>query len=111
MVFGGSALLVIFYFFLLVNPVQAAIPDHYTNENFWSTEHDVPVSFSQDSEGNFYGFTATGKSFRQVIIENDLGIRLHRFSIDSAFYYISDKGIIVAPSDMAALVTYLSMVV
>jgi hypothetical protein len=108
MVVGGSLMLIVLYFYLLINPVSAAIPLVYTNENFWESEHDTPVSFTQDLQGNFYGFTATGKSFQQVIIENTLGIRLQRFSIDEAFFYVSDKGIINASNDIMALSIYLS---
>lgn len=108
MAVGGCMILIVLYFYLLINPVSAAVPAVYTNDNLWESEHDIPVSFTQDSQGNFYGFTATGKSFKQVIIENSLGIRLQKFSIDEAFFYVSDQGIITAESDIVALSIYLS---
>lgn len=88
---------------------QAAIPALYTNENIWSSEHDVPLGFVVDTDGNFEGVTQTGKVFRQTAVENTGSIRLQRFSIDEAFYYVSDKGIIIATTDTQALSLYLSM--
>lgn len=90
------------------NMVFAAIPAVYTNDNFWTAEHDVPVFFEQDTLGNFFGSTKTGKVFSQTNIQNDLGIRLQKFSIDEAYYYISDQGIIVAETDIEALSIYLT---
>lgn len=89
--------------------VSAAIPTVYTNDNFFSSEHDMPVTFEQDILGNFYGHTATGKVFSQVNIENSLGVRLQKFSIDEAYYYITDRGVIVAQNDITALSIYLTM--
>ena len=89
-------------------PVSAQIPETYTNDNFWSSEHDQPLSFSRDSWGNFYGVTVSGKFFAQVHIDNDFGIRLQKFSIDQAYFYVSDRGIIRADTDLVALSIYLS---
>lgn len=87
----------------------AAIPATYTNDNFWISEHDQPTSFSQDAAGNFTGVTATGKLFTQTNVANNYSIRLQRFSIDEAFFYVSDRGIIVASSDTVALSIYLTL--
>ncbi len=89
---------------------HAAIPLIYTNSTFMTDEHDAPASFTQDSLGNFYGSTVTGKMFSQNIITNSESIRLQRFAIDEAFFYISDRGIIVADSDTIALSIYLTRV-
>lgn len=89
--------------------VSAAIPAVYTNDNFFSSEHEVPASFEQDLLGNFYGRTTTGKIFSQVNIENTLGVRLQKFSIDEAYYYITDRGIITAQNDITALSIYLTL--
>lgn len=86
---------------------EAAIPALYTNENIWNSEHDKPLSFVIDAEGNFEGMTKTGKVFRQTTIANIGSIRLQRFSIDEAFYYVSDRGIIIATTDTQALSLYL----
>jgi len=88
----------------------ATIPALYTNDNFWTSEHDQPASFSSDEYGNFWGITLTGKTFYQTNIENTASIRLQRFSIDEAFYYVSDRGIIIAPTDLTALSMYLARV-
>lgn len=95
-------------FLLLTNSVAAAIPAVYTNDNIWTSEHDQPVTVLQDTAGNFSGTTATGKVFYQTNIENSLAIRLQRFAIDEAFFYVSDKGIIIAPNDTVALSIYLT---
>jgi hypothetical protein len=89
----------------------AAVPAVYTNENFFSSEHDQPVSFTQDSVGNFSGMTISGKLFYQTNVTNAFTIRLQRFSIDEAFFYISDRGIIRAGSDTVALSIYLARTV
>jgi len=95
-------------FFSSLSAQAAEIPETYTNDNFWSSAHDQPVSFSQDIEGNFSGITVTGKIFTQTNITNSADIRLQRFAIDKAFFYVSDKGIIVASSNAKALSVYLS---
>lgn len=87
---------------------EAAIPTVYTNDNFWRSEHDQPVSFTQDHYGNFSGYTLTGKYFTQTNIMNQYGVRLHKFAIDEAFFYITDRGVIRAKSDIAALSIYLA---
>jgi hypothetical protein len=87
--------------------VHASIPAFYTNENFWDSTHDMPVSFTVDVQGNVGGFTQTGKRFTQTNVQNSASVRLQRFSIDEAFFYISDKGIIKASSDVEALSIYL----
>jgi hypothetical protein len=97
--------------FLLVSvpvSVSAYIPAIYTNENFFTSQHDAPVSFVQDNLGNFSGVTQTGKTFTQRAVVSDLHVRLHRFSIDEAFFYVSSVGIIVAESDAVALSIYLT---
>ena len=90
-------------------PALASIPAVYTNDNIWTSTHDQPVSFERDLEGNFFGYTQTGKSFSQINIENSLNIRLQKFSIDEAFFYVSDRGIITANSDIVALSIYLTL--
>jgi hypothetical protein len=86
----------------------AAIPATYTNDNFLTSTHDAPVMFTQDAAGNFSGYTKSGKTFEQLVIHNGLGVKLHRFMIDEAFFYISDKGIIWAENDTVALSIYLT---
>jgi len=86
----------------------AAIPDIYTNENYQTSEHDKPLFFSIDVFGNAEGVTETGKLFWQKNVSNSFGIRLQKFTIDQAFFYISDQGIISASSDLEALSIYLT---
>lgn len=87
---------------------EAAIPDVYTNENFTTSEHDKPLYFSIDALGNVEGMTETGKWFWQRNVSNTFGIRLQKFIIDQAFFYISDQGIITANTDLEALSIYLT---
>jgi hypothetical protein len=88
--------------------VHAAVPTTYTNDNFFTSVHDAPAWFKQDVSGNFYGQTESGKWFEQRFITNSLEVKLQRFSIDDAFFYVSDRGIILAPSDIVALSIYLA---
>lgn len=108
----GISLLLLVAVFCICGPapVQAQIPETYTNDNFWESEHDQPLSFSRDSWGNFYGVTVTGKFFSQVNVDNQFGVRLQKFSIDQAYFYVSDRGIITAQSDIVALSIYLSKI-
>ncbi len=93
---------------LTASSTYAAIPVRYTNDNIWTSEQDMPVSVTQDERGNFSGTTATGKVYYQYYIENSLAIRLMRFEIDDAFFYVSDHGIIIASNDTVALSIYLT---
>lgn len=102
--------LVLLVFIATATPTVAAIPSTYTNDNFWTSEHDKPQSFTQDAFGNFSGTTEAGKVFYQRNIENTLSVRLQRFAIDEAFFYVSDRGIIIAPTDTVALSIYLTRV-
>lgn len=87
---------------------SAQVPILYTNENFFSSQHDMPVSFERDSQGNFRGMTVSGKLFRQTAIVSDLHVHLQRFEIDEAHFYISSLGVIEASTDTVALSIYLS---
>jgi len=61
------------------------------------------------TNGGFYGTTEDGTAFTQKPITNDLGIRLHKFQIDSAFFYVSDRGVIYAENNLMALSMYLAL--
>lgn len=94
---------------LIPSVSTAAIPDIYTNENYINSEHDKPLSFNVDAFGNAEGVTETGKKFWQLNIENVFNIRLQKFIIDQAYFYISDRGEIFAKTDLEALSIYLAM--
>lgn len=102
----GSLFLVVVV--LTAVPTEAAIPTVYTNDNFFTSEHDAPVSFTQAADGSFSGVTVTGKTFYQRPVVGDVHVRLHRFSIDQAYFYISSYGLIMATSDTEALSIYLA---
>ncbi len=90
--------------------MSAAVPAQYTNTNFFTSEQDAPVSFVQDSLGNFSGVTQTGKTFHQRAVVSDISVHLHNFSIDQASFYVSSVGLILAENDTTALSIYLARV-
>lgn len=83
---------------------------YYTYDNFFTVTHEPPAWFLMDASGGFYGETTGGHPFTQVPIINDVGVRLHKFSIGTAFFYISDRGVIAAESDVKALSIYFGRV-
>ena len=99
-----SILCVIF----LPGVVSASVPVLYTNDNFFSSYHDAPASLFQYETGGFYGYTETGKFYEQLPIQNLYDIKLHRFYIDDAYFYVSDRGVIAASDDLVALSIYMS---
>lgn len=80
----------------------------YTNDNFQTITHEKPATFAQDVLGNFSGTTEGGKVFSQRAVVADIHVRLHRFTIDQAYFYISSFGLIAAESDTVALSIYLA---
>lgn len=96
----------LFIAFFLPVTVGAAVPGRYTNDNFLLSEHDQPVSLFQDGLGGFYGYTLTGKLYTQQPIANIYSIKLHKFVIDDAWFYMSDRGLIQADNDLIALSVY-----
>ena len=96
--------------FLLPYMVSADIPDSYTNGNIFTSEHDAPVSISFDGSGGFYGHTNTGQYYTQTPIENTFGVRIHKFTIGEAYFYMSDRGLITAEDDLTAFSVYFSRV-
>lgn len=78
----------------------------YTNENFLFTYHYKPVSFAALAGGGFKGTLENGTTFTQTPVLTDRSLRLHKFMVDDAFFYISDKGTFQASSDLAALSIY-----
>jgi hypothetical protein len=82
----------------------------FTNSNFLTSEHAAPAWFELDGAGGFYGALTTGTLFTQKPITNDFGLKLHKFVIDDAWFYISDRGTIEAETDLMALSIYLAAV-
>ena len=80
----------------------------YTPENIHYAYHEAPSTFEVASDGTAVGATVSGIPFRQRNITNSMGIRLQRFEIGLAYWYVSDRGVIWAQSDLAALSVYLS---
>ena len=84
--------------------------DPYTPEHFWLLPHTEPAWFESDGVGGFYGETVDGVTFTQTIVANQAGIKLHRFNIGTAAIYISDKGVIEADNDLAAVSMYFTTI-
>ncbi len=81
----------------------------YTNDSFaLDVEHVAPATFTADGAGGFYGTTVDSRAFTQKPVANDLGIKLHKFTIDDAFFYIGQNGAFKAENDLAALSIYLA---
>lgn len=103
-----AMILVAVLVFGIIPSVSAAVPEVYTNDNFFTTEHDTPVSFTRNIEtGVFTGVTKAGKIFSQRPVVTDFHVHLHCFKIDQASFYTSSYGLILAGSDTEALSIYL----
>jgi multidrug efflux pump len=91
------------------------VPTHslaftYDTETIHTTYREAPAEFSVDASGNATGATVSGMPFRQYGIANGYGIRLQKFEIGLAYWYVSDRGVIWANSDLEALSVYLSRI-
>lgn len=93
---------------LLVPTLSPAQAFTYTNQNISTAYHEAPSDFSIGSSGESMGSTVSGIPFRQYNVTNNAHIRLQRFEIGLAYWYVSDQGIIWADSDLMALSIYLS---
>ncbi len=82
----------------------------YTQESFFTLPHTEPAWFTATANGGFVGETVDGYSFTHAVIPNTDGIRLHQFSIGTASFYITDRGIITADSTLMAVSIYLTLV-
>jgi hypothetical protein len=97
-------------FLLLVSVLIPGVSEaYYSLDNFWTSEHEAPAWFMADGNGGFYGETVAGTPFSQKPVLNNLSIRLHKFAIDDAFFYISDRGAFHAENDIKALSIYFTL--
>ena len=83
----------------------------YDTENIHHAYHEAPSEFTVDRYGNTVGTTVGGNEFRQYAVASTYDVRLQRFEIGLANWYVSDRGIIWADNDITALSVYLSRVV
>ena len=90
---------------LLLTPLLVDASD-YTRTNFLFTYHDKPATFTKTAAGGFVGVTENGTAFTQTPIISHSEYRLHRFQIEQAFFYVSDKGTFQASNDLVALSIY-----
>jgi len=102
--FGSVVMLLSFILFVSFLPTaEAAVPQTYTNDNLWSTTHDMPVSFAVQDDGSITGLTASGKQFSQINVATDVDIRLQKFTIDEAWFYVDGYETFFAPTDEQAI--------
>lgn len=89
--------------------VSVVIP--CTNENFTVSDKCTapPDYFIVEENGEVWGYLTSGVQFTQRNVSNDLGVRLQRFNLEDAKWYISDRGVIYADSDLQALSIYLTL--
>lgn len=97
-------------FFMIAFLFPSLAGAFYDNSLFDNSYQSQPVWFTQDSDGGFYGEMMDGQKFTQKPIANDYMLRIHKFSMGTAFFYVSDKGVIRAKGDLAAISIYLSLV-
>lgn len=105
----GWGLSVLFVSIAFLSPLTS-LAYIYDTTNIHYAYHEAPASFSVDESGDTLGATVSGIPFRQYSIASNYGIRLQRFEIGLAYWYVSDRGVIWAESDLAALSVYLSLV-
>lgn len=83
-----------------------------TNQNFETSPYcKAPVdwfAYTNNDREDFYGQLTSGALFNQFNITNELGVRLQKFVLEEAFWYVTDKGVIYADSDLQALSIYLA---
>jgi hypothetical protein len=95
--------------FMLTLLLPSSVGAFYNNDSFWNSYQAQPVWFNQDNNGGFYGELADGMTFTQKPIANVYSLRIHKFSVGDNYFYISDKGVIRASGDLAAISIYLSL--
>lgn len=97
--------------FAPITPALAAPAlNPYTPEYFWILPHTAPAGFEVTETGDFVGSTADGYVFTQIKVVASTSIRLEHFFIGTVDFYVSDKGIIKADSDVMAMSIYLTLV-
>lgn len=92
---------------LLVGLVPSSVLAATTMDSIWVVPHEQPTALVIDAVG-FYGSTESGELFMQRPLVTDPSIRIHKFTIGSAFFYVSDRGFIKASSDLVAISMYLA---
>ncbi len=68
-----------------------------------------PVTLTVLGTNSFVGETASGRQFTQSRIVSSPDIRIHKFVLGETFFYISDRGIVLAQGDLEAISIYLAL--
>lgn len=83
-----------------------------TNQNFETSPYcQAPVdwfAYMTNDREDFYGQLTSGAQFTQFNVTNELGVRLQKFVLEEAYWYVTDKGVIYAENDLQALSIYLT---
>lgn len=106
----------IILFFMLVENAQGETVEvtasvECNNQNLTTSPicNVPPAEFTVDEDGEAYGTLESGVPFSQTNVSNDLGVRLQKFTLQQAFWYVSDRQTIYAPNDITALSIYLTL--
>ncbi len=71
-----------------IQPISETQNFRFNNENWNELPHPEVSSFTIFSNGEMVGTTTTGVPFEQRIVENDVGVKVHKYSIQDHFHYI-----------------------
>ena len=82
-----------------------------SNANWQHSERcTAPVDyFVVEENGESWGFLTSGVQFTQTNISNDLGVRIQRFQLEDAYWFVTDEGVIEATTETEALSIYLTL--
>lgn len=94
--FMGALLLII----VTPSPLNAFT---YTNDNIHTAYHEAPREFSVDERGNTTGETVSGALFTQETIYDVDGVRIQKFMIGEAFWYVCASGVFFVSGDSEAI--------
>jgi len=103
----------LFKFFGLYLIIISILVANQAGAVFFDSSHPAlsakPAYFVVVDRDNFYGQTTTGEAFTQTRIVSDVSLRIHKFTLGSLYFYISDKGTFSATNDLKAISIYLSL--
>lgn len=94
---------------VLLNVFPATGQAYSNTEEFFNSSQNQPAWFEVSADGSAYGETVAGEVFTQINVRNNLGLRIQKFAIGSAYFYITDKGIIRAYNDLSAVSIYFTL--
>lgn len=72
-----------------------------------SAHQPAPAQFEVNSDGEVFGVLEDGSKFSQINVYSSP--RIQKFSWSGGFWYVSDKGIIEASSNLEALLIHINL--